>query len=72
MSRDCPITACPAVTRPTGCGFHQNGQPCQHPKWRDAYRWCVHPVRSVLSVIAQIGRVEWNRRVAEIVQGRLL
>lgn len=68
MSANCPIIACPAVMRPTGCGFHQNGQPCQHPKWRDAYRWCVHPVESILAVIAELGRAEWKRRV-KAVQG---
>ncbi len=71
MSPNCPIVECRAATHNPVCGFHPNGLQCQHPAWRDAYRWRVHPVKSVLEMIAQVGRAEWKRRV-KAVQGRLL
>ncbi len=70
MTTQCPITQCPAATRNPGCGFHPNGLTCAHPQWRDAYRWRVHPLRSLLAVVAQVGATEWRRRV-DCVQGRL-
>ncbi len=71
MSANCPITKCRAATHNPGCGFHPNGLQCQHPHWRDAYRWRVYPVKSVLAVIVELGREVWRRRV-KVVQGRLL